>query len=516
MRDAFSFKVVLATIFTTLLLAACAQNPVTGKKELILVGEDWELNTGKQYYAPMRQAQGGDYTADPGVEAYVQRVGKKLAAVSDRKLPYEFHVLNDSTPNAWALPGGKIVINRGLLVELDSEAELAAVLGHEIVHAAAKHGARAQTRGLGLQLASVGATIGLGGRIGAQNAQMISGLGATLVNQSYGRKAERESDHYGMIYMRKAGYDPQGAVDLQKTFVKLSQQRGGKAGKFQRLLQSHPPSQSRVSDNIKTMKKLPEGGVSNEKQYRKAIARLLKTKPAYDSLDSAAKAFKEGELKKARSLVNKAIKIEPREPLFYSALGDLEREQKKYKNAKKWYDKAISLNDQFYYYYLRRGETNKITKNFAAAKRDLQRSYKLLPTSDAKALLGDVANLTNDRAGAIEAWSIAAKSNDAAGKYALGRLAEVDAGKNPSKYISAKPGLSSKGTLAVRLTNRTPVAMKNVAFAVHQSNTGSRIQRKVPGVIDPGKAVVIDTGIKIKQETLKYLSASVTRAAVVR
>src|SRR5687768_11826698 len=120
-------------------LAACAVNPVTGKREISLISESSEIEMGTQNYAPMQQSEGGQYDVDPALTEYVQRVGSKLAAVSDRKLPYEFVVLNNSVPNAWALPGGKIAINRGLLTELESEAELAAVLGHEIVHAAAGH-----------------------------------------------------------------------------------------------------------------------------------------------------------------------------------------------------------------------------------------------------------------------------------------------------------------------------------------------------------------------------------------
>ncbi len=136
------------------LLAAftgCVINPVTGNRELALVSADQEVAIGEQQYAPSRQMQGGDYALDPGLTTYVRGVGQKLAAVSDRELPYEFVVLNSSVPNAWALPGGKIAVNRGLLTELHSEAELAAVLGHEIVHAAARHGALAMQRGLLLQ-----------------------------------------------------------------------------------------------------------------------------------------------------------------------------------------------------------------------------------------------------------------------------------------------------------------------------------------------------------------------------
>jgi predicted Zn-dependent protease len=111
-------------------LAACAVNPVTGEREFMTISPAEDLALGAQNYAPMVQSQGGEYDVDPALTAYVQSVGKRLADVSDVALPYEFTVLNSSVPNAWALPGGKIAINRGLLTEMGSEAELAAVLGH--------------------------------------------------------------------------------------------------------------------------------------------------------------------------------------------------------------------------------------------------------------------------------------------------------------------------------------------------------------------------------------------------
>lgn len=126
---------------TFTLMTGCVINPVTGDRELALVSADQEIAIGEQQYAPSQQMQGGEYSIDPELTAYVKGVGDRLAAVSDRQLPYEFVVLNSSVPNAWALPGGKIAVNRGLLTELGSEAELAAVLGHEIVHAAARNAA---------------------------------------------------------------------------------------------------------------------------------------------------------------------------------------------------------------------------------------------------------------------------------------------------------------------------------------------------------------------------------------
>ncbi|MCZ6584585.1 MAG: M48 family metalloprotease, partial [Gammaproteobacteria bacterium] len=132
-------------------IGACSVNPVTGERQLTLISTAEQIAIGEAQYFPSRQMQGGDLVIDPGLNAYVAGVGHRLASHSDLALPYEFVVLNSSVPNAWALPGGKIAVNRGLLLELDSEAELAAVLGHEIVHAAAGHGAQAMQRGLILQ-----------------------------------------------------------------------------------------------------------------------------------------------------------------------------------------------------------------------------------------------------------------------------------------------------------------------------------------------------------------------------
>lgn len=224
----------LVLLLAVSLLAGCAVNPVTGEKEFNLVSEAQELSIGEQQYAPMRQAQGGDYVVDPQLTAYVNDIGQRLAAVSDRKLPYEFHVLNNSTPNAWALPGGKIVLNRGLLTELESESELAAVLGHEITHAAARHSAQNISRSMLLQGAVMATVLATQDKDYAQLAQIGAGIGAQLVTQKYGRDAEREADYYGMKYMSRAGYDTRGAVDLQKTFVKLSegQQQNWLSGLF--------------------------------------------------------------------------------------------------------------------------------------------------------------------------------------------------------------------------------------------------------------------------------------------
>ncbi len=108
-------RFLIVVLSLSFMLTGCSINPVTGEKNFVLpnLDESWEREVGQQMYAPMRQSQGGDYKLDPALTAYVESVGNRLAAQAKRDLPYEFHVLNDSTPNAWALPGGKIVVNRG-------------------------------------------------------------------------------------------------------------------------------------------------------------------------------------------------------------------------------------------------------------------------------------------------------------------------------------------------------------------------------------------------------------------
>ncbi len=186
-------------------------NPVTGQRELALVSSQQEIAIGQDQYVPSQQMQGGSYQTDPALSAYVSQVGQKLAVASGVDLPYEFVVLNNSVPNAWALPGGKIALNRGLLMELRNEAELAAVLGHEIAHAAARHGAKRIERGILAQGVMLAAAIGASGTEYTQEVLGGAQFAAQLLNQKYSRDAEREADFYGTQFMAKAGYDPYGS-----------------------------------------------------------------------------------------------------------------------------------------------------------------------------------------------------------------------------------------------------------------------------------------------------------------
>ncbi|MGD9264983.1 MAG: M48 family metalloprotease [Lysobacterales bacterium] len=490
---------VLVALFLLAFLPGCATNPVTGEKNFILpnLDEGWERGIGQQMYAPMRQSQGGDYKLDPALTEYVQGVGNRLAEQSARDFDYEFRVLNDSIPNAWALPGGKIVVNRGLLTELGSEAELAAVLGHEIIHADAAHGARAQSKGMLTQVGMMAAMIYGASKADTQAGQQIAvivpQIGAQLITTKYGRDAERESDHFGMHYMAAAGYDPQGAVELQKTFVKLSE--GRRSDWLSGLFASHPASRERVANNQKTAKELPQGGETGRDVYLQKTAYIRAMKPAYEAHDKARKALAEERLDEARTLASKALKLEPREALFHSLSGDIYASNKQFGRAERAYTDALNRDDGFFYHYLRRGQARYERSNFAAARTDLERSMELLPTGQAHYLLGNLDKRAGNLQSAVKHYQAAAQSGN---KAAEKEMVLLELPQNPGKYIKSGALLGQNGAVGAAALNNSPVSVKAIRLKVEYIDASGQIRQLSRGIRDtlaPGEQAAVATGI---------------------
>jgi predicted Zn-dependent protease len=450
-------------------LAACSVNPVTGERNFQMYDTDWERQVGTQMYAPMKQSQGGEFILDPDLTAYVNDVGNRLASQARRneELDFEFSVLNDSTPNAWALPGGKIVINRGLLTELDSEAELAAVLGHEIVHSDAAHGARAQSKGMLTQAGAVVGMVILGSTIDSQAARevalMVPALGAQLVTQKYGRDAEREADEYGMLYMSESGYDPQGAVELQETFVELSRQKN--PDWVSGLFASHPPSLERVRNNQKTAQDLPAGGDIGRERYRQKTAYLRRVKPAYEAFDKAKKAVSDGNMEEAREQLNRAMAIEPRESLFRGLQGDIYALDKQPERALAAYEEAVRANPGFFYGHLRSGQMQYRLGQEGQARASLDRSLELMPTAEAHYLLGMLDKNQGDMNSAMEHFKVAAQSESGASQAATRELVLLDLQNNPSRYIGSRAAVDDRNRVWIQFGNRTRVPIRNIVFS---------------------------------------------------
>jgi predicted Zn-dependent protease len=495
----------LPLLLVLLALAGCATNPVTGKSELQMVSEATEIQIGQQQYGPSRQAQGGDYVTDPAVAAYVRSVGNRLAAVSDRPLPYEFTVVNDSSLNAWALPGGKIAVNRGLLTELKNEAELAAVLGHEIVHAAARHGAQQMEKSQWLQIGAAAASIGAAIYGGQELGQMVgqgATVGAAALQARYGRADELEADQYGMKYMKLAGYDLQAAVALQELFVRkyAAEQR---SGGLDSLFASHPPSQERVAANRATMnQKGGPGGDLGAERYQQAIAQLKRAAPAYAKYDDAQKAAAAKDLARARTLVNEAIRLEPREARFHGLLGDLDLAAKNPKAALANFEKARTLDPGYFKPQVQSGIAHYMLGNRNAAEPLLQRGMELLPNAPSAYYLGRVYEDKGNGAEAVKYYKLAAGSNSSFAADAMARLARLDLAQNPAAYLSIQPQLDNQGRIWLTIGNRTTVPIRDVSLqvAVMDPQSGRPYQGPVrvgtgSSVIAPGKAVNLQTSL---------------------
>ena len=236
-----------------LLLAACATNPVTGRREVALMSERQEIAIGRDMHPKLLQAY-GEY-ADPALQAYVQGIGDRLAAVSHRSnLIYRFTVVDSDQVNAFALPGGYIYITRGLLAYLGSEAELAGVLGHEIGHVTARHAVRQYTAATAAQLGMTLGGIFVPG-MGSNVAQNVMGVLGQALLSGYGREHELESDGLGAQYLAQAGYDPQAILGVLRALkaqgdyaTARATAEGREPQTYHGLFATHPDEDTRLKE----------------------------------------------------------------------------------------------------------------------------------------------------------------------------------------------------------------------------------------------------------------------------
>ncbi|MDZ4674458.1 MAG: M48 family metalloprotease, partial [Gemmatimonadota bacterium] len=229
---------VLSILSVLPVLTGCAVNPATGQRQFSLVSEGQEIAMGQEG-AQQVEASIGLYP-DSALQAFVSRVGMSMASKSERPtLPWRFGVVEDAAINAFALPGGPIYFTRGILTHMNSEAEMASVMGHEIGHVTARHSAQMMSRA---QVAQIGLGVGsiLSSEIASVAGAASTGLG--LLFLKYGRDAESQADELGFRYMMTDGYDPRAMRDM---FIMLSRVTG-EAGRLPNWLSSHPDPDNRL------------------------------------------------------------------------------------------------------------------------------------------------------------------------------------------------------------------------------------------------------------------------------
>jgi predicted Zn-dependent protease len=419
--------VLAAAIF---LVAGCQTNPVTGKSQLVLMSEQEEIAAGKQYYGMATQLSEGETPHRP-VQELVTRVGMKMARNSERpNLPWEFNVVDSNEPNAYALPGGKLSITRGLISKMESEDQLASVMGHEIGHVTAKHAVVSASR---QQL--MGALLGVGGAVlqgtgtpGAGAIMTAGQIGATMLVQKYSRDQERQADELGMKYMTAAGYNPRAFVETMRILQAASRQE---PSKFETLFASHPVTSERIAT---AEQRLASGyteaqtRAASTADFRRAIAPLRDEAPAFALADEAKELARNRRTREAEERLARAVSMAPGSPILNALWSDVLYDLRDYRRSEEVSDRANSLNGALYFSRLVNGAASWQLRDLQEALNQLTAAERLVPETLLVAYFaGRVLEDMGDRQGAAKQYAKVAQATQGQGEYgayAVGRLRE--------------------------------------------------------------------------------------------
>ena len=376
-------------LFSVSLLISCAVNPVTGRKELMLISERQEIELGKSSAPSLKWEFGGKYH-DPELTSYLGKIVDQLWQNSERPhLPVQFYIQNTSVPNAFALPG-YVAITRGLLSEMENEAQFAAVMGHEVGHVMARHSAQRISR---MQLQQIGLAVGsaaLEGTKGADTLLKVGAVGSSLLLLRYDRSQEIQSDRLGAQYMADLGYDPREALSAHKVLERsvdnylkrLGKTRGGDS-LISNLLSTHPRTSVRLDEIQSMINELPpyrtNGDGKFSERFQKATNKMRATNKVYHIYDKAEALYNEKKFKEAEKELKEAIARDSKQAAFHNLLGFIKLQQKEYEEASRLYGKALSIDPDYHPSIYGTGLVEFLQERYKPAILRFEKSLELFP-----------------------------------------------------------------------------------------------------------------------------------------
>lgn len=363
------------------LTTGCAVNPVTGENQFMLVSEADEIAMDRQA-SPQQLSADYGVVRDTTLDGYIASVGRKLAPLTHRpRMPYNFRVVNATYVNAYAFPGGTIAATRGILLKLDNEAELAALLGHELGHVNARHTAQQMSKGQlgGLLVAGVAAAIGSKYENAGELAGQLGQIGAGMLLASYSRDNERQADALGNEYMVKAGYGTQGFVGLMDMLNQMNKTQPGYA---ELLFSTHPMSIERHQAAVEAARTTYAGSTGkplNRDRYMDGIASLRRIEGAISDMQKADGLMARKEYDNAGDLLKGALKKAPDD---YAALAMMSKcllAQNQYAEASRYADDAKRAYPGEIQAYHLSGIARLKQRQFEPALRDFTEADRRLP-----------------------------------------------------------------------------------------------------------------------------------------
>ncbi|PID57759.1 peptidase M48 Ste24p [candidate division KSB3 bacterium] len=397
----------LASVSSAGILTGCATNPVTGNRQFMLVSEAQEIQLDKEH-SPHQFSSDFGRTQDAELNHYLDQVGHDLAARSHRPdMPYSFQAVNASYVNAYAFPGGSVAATRGILLELENEAELAGLFGHEIGHVNARHTGERMSKGLLASLLVTGAAIyaesqdsewtpliSLGGNLAA---------GALLAH--YSRDDEREADALGMEYMTRLGYDPEGMVGLMEVLVALSKH---KPSALDMMFATHPMSEERLASARKTAHSRSQSTVVStlqKERYMDHTARLRSIRDAIESLQGGEEFMGQQRYSQAEGFFRDALRVAPNDYAALMLMSKCQLALRDTREAERYAEKAQAVYPEEAQAYQVSGIAKMGQNRFSAAYEEFDSYDQLLPGNPGIAFLkGYTLELTGDQEGAAREY----------------------------------------------------------------------------------------------------------------
>lgn len=313
-RNRVTRRQVLA-LFGAAALSGCATSPVGGGSILVGMDEDEEKAVDRKL-SPQQFSQDLGAVQDGALNQYVSEVGQRLDGKSHRpQMPYSYRVLNANYVNAYTFPGGAMGVTRGILVDLDNEAELAALLGHEIGHVNARHSAERAGKEMLANVALVAASVAAASSETGQQylpiLQPLSQVGASALLAKYSRDNEREADSLGMEYMVKGGYNPDGMVGLMGL---LRSEAQAKPNLLETMFSSHPMSEERyqTARQVAGQKYASQKGRAVQRErYMDHTAGLRRIQPTVEACQKGESFMAKKQLPQAEDQFGLALRHAP-------------------------------------------------------------------------------------------------------------------------------------------------------------------------------------------------------------
>lgn len=367
-----------ATLAAGQLFSGCAVDPVTGRNQFMMMSEQEEISLDKKQ-SPYQFSADYGVIQDARLNQYINKVGQELAATSHRpQMPFTFRGVNAAYINAYAFPGGSIATTRGILVELENEAELAALLGHEIGHVCARHTAEQQSKGVLANILVAGASIatsaaGYGSAAGL--VQDLGGLSAGALLASYSRDNEREADALGMQYMVRTGYNPDGMVGLMEILLENSKH---KPSAIELMFATHPMSDERFATARDAVQNIPveqQNYPVHRERYMDYTAGLRKLKPTITALQKGNAAMGKKNYNTAKQEFDKALKASPNDYAALLMMAKCQYAMKKTDKAEQFAAKATQV-------YPREAQAHVVTAVIAIQNKHFDRALNHLDQYD--------------------------------------------------------------------------------------------------------------------------------------